>query len=86
VVRKFFGHQGTYDKGHTTMEIAQHHLEIHNLSLNFGGVQALNRVDLKVKRGSLFSLIGPNGAGKTSLINCISKFYEPKEGKSFQRP
>jgi branched-chain amino acid transport system ATP-binding protein len=63
------------------MDINQHHLEIHNLSLNFGGVQALNRVDLKVKRGSLFSLIGPNGAGKTSLINCISKFYEPKEGK-----
>jgi branched-chain amino acid transport system ATP-binding protein len=63
------------------MDINQHHLEIHNLSLNFGGVQALNRVDLKVKRGSLFSLIGPNGAGKTSLINCVSKFYEPREGK-----
>lgn len=59
----------------------QHHLEIYNLSLYFGGVQALHHVDLKVKVGALFSLIGPNGAGKTSLINCISKFYEPNEGK-----
>lgn len=63
------------------MEIAQHHLEVHNLSLYFGGVQALNRVDLKVKKGIVFSLIGPNGAGKTSLINCISKFYIPHAGK-----
>jgi len=61
----------------------QQHLEVHNLSLHFGGVQALHRVDLKVKKGALFSLIGPNGAGKTSLINCISKFYEPNEGKIF---
>ena len=59
----------------------QHHLEIYNLSLYFGGVQALHHVDLKVKVGALFSLIGPNGAGKTSLINCISKFYKPNEGK-----
>lgn len=63
------------------MEIAHYHLEIHNLSLNFGGVKALNRVNLKVKKGIVFSLIGPNGAGKTSLINCISKFYIPHEGK-----
>jgi branched-chain amino acid transport system ATP-binding protein len=59
----------------------RHHLEIYNLSLYFGGVQALHGVDLKVKKGTLFSLIGPNGAGKTSLINCISKFYEPNGGK-----
>jgi branched-chain amino acid transport system ATP-binding protein len=63
------------------MEITQHHLEVHNLSLYFGGVQALNRVNLKVKKGIVFSLIGPNGAGKTSLINCISKFYIPHEGE-----
>lgn len=63
------------------MDINQHHLEIHKLSLNFGGVQALSQVDLGVKRDELFSLIGPNGAGKTSLINCVSKFYVPNEGK-----
>lgn len=57
-----------------------HLLEIQNLSLNFGGIQALNQVDLNVQQGLLFSLIGPNGAGKTSLVNCISKFYTPKSG------
>jgi branched-chain amino acid transport system ATP-binding protein len=63
------------------MEKTPTHLEIHNLSLHFGGVQALHRVHLRVNTGALFSLIGPNGAGKTSLINCISKFYEPDEGR-----
>jgi branched-chain amino acid transport system ATP-binding protein len=56
-------------------------LEIQNLSLHFGGIQALNQVDLKVECGLLFSLIGPNGAGKTSLVNCISKFYTPNSGR-----
>ena len=59
----------------------EQHLEVHRLSLHFGGVQALNRVDLQVRKGTVFSLIGPNGAGKTSLINCVSKFYVPQEGK-----
>ncbi len=62
------------------MDDRQAHLEVRKLSLHFGGVQALNRVDLSVKKGALFSLIGPNGAGKTSLVNCISKFYVPNEG------
>jgi branched-chain amino acid transport system ATP-binding protein len=56
------------------------HLAVEGLSLHFGGVQALHHVALEVPRGTLFSLIGPNGAGKTSLINCISKFYEPNAG------
>ena len=63
------------------MDKIQPHLEIQGLSLHFGGVQALHQVDLEVARGILFSLIGPNGAGKTSLINCISKFYEPNAGR-----
>jgi branched-chain amino acid transport system ATP-binding protein len=61
--------------------VAQEHLVVENLYLHFGGVQALTKVDLKVGQGLLYSLIGPNGAGKTSLINCISKFYKPDEGK-----
>jgi branched-chain amino acid transport system ATP-binding protein len=61
--------------------MAQHHLQVENLYLHFGGVQALTKVDLTVEKGLLFSLIGPNGAGKTSLINCISKFYNPDQGK-----
>lgn len=63
------------------MSMDGHLLEIQNLSLNFGGIQALNQVDLNVPKGLLFSLIGPNGAGKTSLVNCISKFYTPKSGR-----
>ena len=63
------------------MNRGQVHLDIQDLSLHFGGVQALHHVNLEVPRGILFSLIGPNGAGKTSLINCISKFYEPNSGK-----
>jgi branched-chain amino acid transport system ATP-binding protein len=61
--------------------MAQEHLKVENLYLHFGGVQALTKVDLAVQKGLLFSLIGPNGAGKTSLINCISKFYNPDQGK-----
>jgi branched-chain amino acid transport system ATP-binding protein len=63
------------------MDRKQVHLAVQGLSLHFGGVQALHQVALEVPRGMLFSLIGPNGAGKTSLINCISKFYEPNAGK-----
>jgi branched-chain amino acid transport system ATP-binding protein len=63
------------------MDKIQTHLKIQGLSLHFGGVQALHQVDLEIRRGLLFSLIGPNGAGKTSLINCVSKFYEPNAGE-----
>jgi len=62
------------------MDRSHLHLTVQGLSLHFGGVQALHHVSLEVPRGMLFSLIGPNGAGKTSLINCISKFYEPNAG------
>lgn len=56
-------------------------IEIKGLSLSFGGVRALSSVDLAVNSGELFSVIGPNGAGKTSLMNCITGFYHPEEGK-----
>jgi branched-chain amino acid transport system ATP-binding protein len=46
----------------------------------FGGVQAVNQVDLEVKQGELLSVIGPNGAGKTTLLNMISGFYHPDRG------
>jgi branched-chain amino acid transport system ATP-binding protein len=56
-------------------------LEVKNLSLSFGGVVALNRIDLSVHTGEMVAVIGPNGAGKTSLLNCITGFYRPQEGK-----
>jgi branched-chain amino acid transport system ATP-binding protein len=49
----------------------------------FGGVQALFRVSLEVKKGEIFSIIGPNGAGKTVLLNCINGLYHPQKGQLF---
>ncbi len=56
-------------------------LEIKNLRLSFGGVVAVNDVDLNVHTGELMAVIGPNGAGKTSLLNCITGFYHPQQGE-----
>ncbi len=51
-----------------------------NVSKLFGGLTAVDHVDLSVTEGSIFSIIGPNGAGKTTLFNCISGFYIPEHG------
>ena len=58
-------------------------LEITNLSLNFGGVQALIDVSLDVKKGEVLAIIGPNGAGKTCLLNCINGFYRAQQGNVY---
>jgi branched-chain amino acid transport system ATP-binding protein len=55
-------------------------LEVRDLSLKFGGIDALTKVSFSVAPGSITALIGPNGAGKTSLFNCISGFYKPFAG------
>lgn len=55
-------------------------LEIESVSLQFGGVKALDDVSFYVRKGEIFSLIGPNGAGKTSMLNCISGLYKPTSG------
>jgi branched-chain amino acid transport system ATP-binding protein len=52
-----------------------------NLSVNFGGVQAVNRVSFAVKKGEIFSIIGPNGAGKTTIFNLISRVYDANAGR-----
>jgi branched-chain amino acid transport system ATP-binding protein len=56
-------------------------LEVHSLSLNFGGVAALRDIGLSVDTGELVAVIGPNGAGKTSLLNCITGYYHPQHGR-----
>jgi len=56
-------------------------LEIDNVSKNYGGNKALNRVSCKVLEGEIVSLIGPNGSGKTTLFNCITNFDKTSEGK-----
>ena len=56
-------------------------LDITEVSKSFGGVQAVGRVSLEVRRGEILSVIGPNGAGKTTLLNMISGFYHPDSGR-----
>ena len=60
-------------------------LELKKISVQFGGIKALNDVSFKIEEKSLFSIIGPNGAGKTSLLNVISGRYKPKAGKLFYK-
>jgi branched-chain amino acid transport system ATP-binding protein len=54
-----------------------------NISISFGGLQALTRVNFEVNQGEIFSIIGPNGAGKTTIFNCLNRFYDLKEGAFF---
>ena len=54
---------------------------VHNLTIAFGGLKAVDNISFKVAKESIFSIIGPNGAGKTTIFNCISGLYTPDSGK-----
>jgi branched-chain amino acid transport system permease protein len=56
-------------------------LETQRVTMQFGGLVAVNEFDLKIKEGQITSLIGPNGAGKTTLFNVITGIYHPVSGK-----
>jgi branched-chain amino acid transport system ATP-binding protein len=56
-------------------------LSIENVTLTFGGLNALSDVNMTIEPGLITSIIGPNGAGKTSILNCISGFYHPTAGE-----
>ncbi|MCB2147735.1 MAG: ABC transporter ATP-binding protein [Deltaproteobacteria bacterium] len=56
-------------------------LSIENVTLTFGGLNALSEVNMTIEPGLITSIIGPNGAGKTSILNCISGFYHPTSGE-----
>jgi branched-chain amino acid transport system ATP-binding protein len=57
-------------------------LETKNLTKHFGGLKALDGVDMRVERERIVSIIGPNGAGKTTFFNCITGIYQPTTGKA----
>ncbi len=58
-------------------------LEVRQLTMDFGGLRAIDNLDLDIKRGEILALIGPNGAGKTTLFNCITGIYTPSGGDIF---
>ena len=55
-------------------------LSVRDVSVHFGGIQALNAISFDVGPGQIVGLIGPNGAGKTTLFNCLSRLYTPNAG------
>lgn len=61
-------------------------LDVTGVSMNFGGLRALNDVTLHVGSSEIVALIGPNGAGKTTFFNCITSIYAPTEGDIWFRP
>ena len=56
-------------------------LELEHITMQFGGVVAVNDLSLEVREKEIVALIGPNGAGKTTAFNCITGVYEPTNGR-----
>ncbi|MDD5169071.1 MAG: ABC transporter ATP-binding protein [Syntrophales bacterium] len=64
----------------------EHLLDVKNLTMDFGGLRAIDHVSLNVDAGEVVALIGPNGAGKTTFFNCITGIYIPTNGDVFTCP
>ena len=58
-------------------------LKTENLGISFGGLKAVQNLDLEIKEKQLYGLVGPNGAGKTTVFNMITGVYKPTTGKFF---
>jgi branched-chain amino acid transport system ATP-binding protein len=56
-------------------------LDVQKLTMDFGGLRAVDHVDLHIKHGEIVALIGPNGAGKTTFFNCVTGMYKPTGGE-----
>ena len=61
--------------------MSQNILHVENITMQFGGVVAVNNLSVDVNAGEIVALIGPNGAGKTTAFNCITGVYEPTNGR-----
>jgi branched-chain amino acid transport system ATP-binding protein len=77
-MKAFRGEPGIFRSA--LVEGRQADLALKDITLKFGGITALNRINLAVETGELLGVIGPNGAGKTSLLNCITGYYQPRKG------
>ena len=55
-------------------------LRLENITMQFGGVVAINDLSMRIDEGEIVALIGPNGAGKTTAFNCVTGVYEPTNG------
>ena len=60
--------------------MSEYVLETENLGICFGGLKAVQHVNLKIKKNEIYGLIGPNGAGKTTIFNLLTGVYMPTEG------
>ena len=60
--------------------MSESYFSVSNVSLRFGGVQAIANVSFDVRQGEVFAIIGPNGAGKTSMLNVITRVFDPNSG------
>ena len=60
-------------------------LEAKDLCMQFGGLLAVNRVNLQIREREIVSIIGPNGAGKTTVFNCLTGFYRPTSGTIYYK-
>ena len=58
-------------------------MDMRNITLRFGGVEAIKEISFDIREGEIRAIIGPNGAGKSSMLNVISGFYKPQEGEVY---
>lgn len=58
-------------------------LKVNHVTMKFGGLKAINELDMSVSKGEIHGLLGPNGSGKTTCFNVISGVYQPTEGNVF---
>ena len=63
--------------------MAEYVLETKDLGISFGGLKAVDKVNLKIKKNEIYGLIGPNGAGKTTVFNMLTGVYQPTYGTFF---
>ena len=72
------------DAGYTTADgrkIGDAMMDMRNITLRFGGVEAIKDISFDIREGEIRAIIGPNGAGKSSMLNVISGFYVPQDGE-----